>query len=295
MDNFSSHGKKIDYILVTNGSLLSDNIVKYLDENNIHIQIVLEGTKEIQDRLRPYKDNTSYYDVIDRLKAINSLKGNTGRVRSLITGYDINILNYVKALRTIGFGGIHITPVFSDCTCHWAFSEEHLKYIEKEYFALADYYINECKNGSYFHYETFNNVIRDMYEEEKRFYYCGAGKKYLSIDPRGFIYPCHRFTGIKECSMGNVFNVFQKEKQQSFISSTVDTVPKCSRCWARYLCGGGCYFENYIYNKDIKRPYSQNCYLRKLEYKAALYAYSSIDDSDRRFISESHIPLMAYR
>jgi len=79
------------------------------------------------------------------------------------------------------------------------------------------------------------------------------------------------------------------------MDNTVDKVEKCSGCWARYLCGGGNYFENYMYNKYINRPFSRHCYLRKLEYKAALYVISCLEEQDRRYISDRYSPVVVYR
>jgi hypothetical protein len=40
---------------------------------------------------------------------------------------------------------------------------------------------------------------------------------------------------------------------------SVDEVPTCSECWARYLCGGGCKQENLSRTGDLTLPSAETC------------------------------------
>jgi uncharacterized protein len=36
--------------------------------------------------------------------------------------------------------------------------------------------------------------------------------------------------------------------------TVVENLPACRHCWARYLCGGGCFYDNLACTGDMRRP-----------------------------------------
>jgi len=65
-----SKNSNIRFSLVTNGTLITDDIIEFLKTNNISIGISIDGPKEINDSNRIFKNsNTSVYDsVIEVIK-----------------------------------------------------------------------------------------------------------------------------------------------------------------------------------------------------------------------------------
>ena len=49
---------------------------------------------------------------------------------------------------------------------------------------------------------------------------------------------------------------------------------KCSKCWARFYCSGGCAANAHAFNGDIAKPYEMECKLeqKRLECAMAIYA-----------------------
>lgn len=74
--NYSTEvfGDRCIYEISTNGTLLSDKIIKWLaDHKNISLNISLNGPPEIHDRLRPYRDGrTSHSDIIKNLASLQN-------------------------------------------------------------------------------------------------------------------------------------------------------------------------------------------------------------------------------
>ena len=66
------------------------------------------------------------------------------------------------------------------------------------------------------------------------------------------IYPCHQFVGREGMRMGSVLDgTFDTAMQARFQHNTVLTKEKCSQCWARFYCSGGCQANAHAFNGDI--------------------------------------------
>lgn len=64
-------GKRIRFNMTTNGTLLSDNVVDYLVENNFMLSISLDGSKEEHDVSRKFANGEGSFDtIIDNIKRI---------------------------------------------------------------------------------------------------------------------------------------------------------------------------------------------------------------------------------
>ncbi|MBO5500583.1 MAG: SPASM domain-containing protein, partial [Clostridia bacterium] len=89
------------------------------------------------------------------------------------------------------------------------------------------------------------------------------------------IYPCHQFVGRDGMRMGSVVDgSFNWDIQRQFQQNNVLNKDKCSKCWARFYCSGGCAANAHAFNGDIAKPYEMECKLeqKRLECAMAIYA-----------------------
>ena len=141
-----------------------------------------------------------------------------------------------------------------------------------EYEKLTQVLIDHYDKGQTLDFFHFNLDLQKGPCLAKRMTGCGAGTEYLVITPEGDIYPCHQFVGHEEFYMGNL-----KEKQISggmrdiFGANHLENKIECTKCWARYFCGGGCHANNYFRNQDISIPDDISCQMHKKRIEAALY------------------------
>src|ERR1039458_10062665 len=92
--------------------------------------------------------------------------------------------------------------------------------------------------------------------------YCGVAGSYLAVASNGMMYPCFRHLGLDEYRLGDARNGVSDEKRLAFLRSEaadVDSRPVCRECWARYLCGGGCYADSVFFGLKKRRPQEQHC------------------------------------
>ena len=72
LDRF--RGKTISFSMTTNGTMLNDDIIRFLDEHNISLTISLDGPKEINDKNRVFADGSGTFDtVMERLNRIKKI------------------------------------------------------------------------------------------------------------------------------------------------------------------------------------------------------------------------------
>ncbi len=90
-------------------------------------------------------------------------------------------------------------------------------------------------------------------------YRCGAGKSGAYVDTNGRLYACAHFIGKSGWDIGHVDIGFDEERRERFRSLTVDRREPCRSCFARYVCGGGCYYQAVLANGDIARPDEVKC------------------------------------
>jgi len=156
----------------------------------------------------------------------------------------------------------------------WSILEEHLPTIFAEYDKLADFYIDERKNGRWFNFFHFMIDMDHGPCLRKRISGCGAGNEYVAVSPDGKIYPCHQFVGIEEWCMGSVLdNTVNESIREAFEDCNVQTKEECRSCWAKYYCSGGCAANAYLYNGDIHKPYEMSCKLLRKRTECAIGIY----------------------
>jgi len=69
--NEKFRGKNTTYNITTNGTLLTDEMIRYFIEHNVSVMISLDGPKEINDRNRVFVDGSGTFDaVMERIRRI---------------------------------------------------------------------------------------------------------------------------------------------------------------------------------------------------------------------------------
>ncbi|QOR36149.1 thioether cross-link-forming SCIFF peptide maturase [Clostridium sp. 'deep sea'] len=264
--------KNIRYTITTNGILLNDNVIDFVNENNIQLIMSHDGRKEVHDKMRPLIGGKSSYDLVTK-KFKNALEKGVKdyHARGTFTTYNTDFTTDVKHLLDIGFKYISFEPVVTDPADDYALGFDKLQQIKNEYEKLAEFYYEQYKKGkpfTFFHYEVDLNQGPCL---AKRLTGCGAGFDYMAIAPNGDIYPCHQFVGLPEFKVGTVFEKkLNKEISQQFLDAHIFNKPECKECWARYYCSGGCHADAFYRNNDLYKPVKFSCELTKKRLECAL-------------------------
>lgn len=267
-------GKNFRFTLTTNGLLLNEENIKYINENMQNIVLSIDGRKEINDKMRLRVDGTGCYEsIMPKFKHVAQLrKQDNYYVRGTFTRENLDFSEDVIHLADEGFEQISVEPVVAAKDSGLDLREEDLPKLFEEYKKLAREFVRRRKEGKGFNFFHFMIDLTQGPCIIKRLSGCGSGHEYLAVTPEGDIYPCHQFVGNGKFKMGNVLDgTLNKDIQNYFKNSNVYTRKDCDSCWVKFYCSGGCAANSYQFNSDINIPYNIGCELEKKRVECALW------------------------
>lgn len=235
----------LSYTMITNGKLINDDNIKFLNENLSGICIswdgrnsnitrgfnVFEINKEnifklkhfsISGVLSSYNYINDYLDDCAELNKdyVNNYKGKTlsFNVDDLL---DVNLQNV--DLKQFDYKKI-VVQMSQICNHYYDFFVNHqpISIIEKNY---VESKINQIKSSLKFHY---TEPIKDR---------CGNGYEVLNLDLNGNLYKCHNTNDIVGTIYDNYFHVMKKVVDMDKVNEHAEI---CNSCPIQLLCMNGC-------------------------------------------------------
>lgn len=263
-DQEKKYNKNFRFTITTNGLLLTDDKIDFINEHMDNVVLSLDGRKEVNDRLRVTINGKGSYEVIvpkyQKLVERRKKLGKDYYVRGTFTRYNFDFTKDVLHMNDLGFDQLSIEPVVSDKNLDYSIKESDLDRVFKEYEILAKEIINQRKQGNYFNFFHFMLDLNQGPCAIKRLKGCGCGNEYISVTPNGDIFPCHQFVGKSEWKMGNVLqNEFNEDIKDYFSKTNVYNKPDCKDCWAKFYCSGGCNANNLQYAGDVLKSHKLSC------------------------------------
>mgnify|MGYP001267719254 FL=1 len=275
------YNKHFRFTVTTNGVLLDEEKMDYINENMDNVVLSIDGRKETNDRMRKTINKKGSYDlIVDNYKRFISKRGSKDYfARGTYTSNNLDFSEDVKHMRELGFDKISVEPVVAKDEKKYALKKEHVDILKKEYEKLAEYYIESYKSKDRrFQFFHFNIELEGGPCIYKRSIGCGAGTEYVAVTPSGDLYPCHQFVGNEEFIIGNVEEgITNRALADKFKNVSVNDKPACRDCWAKYFCSGGCHANAYNFNKDFTVPYDVGCELEKKRIECAIYIKAKIN------------------
>lgn len=267
------NNKKFRFTITTNGMLLNDEAMEFINKEFVNVVISLDGRREVHDRMRKTRNGAGSYEHIapKAVKLAESRNQEDYYVRGTFTKYNKDFDKDVLHLADLGFRQISIEPVVAADEEDYHLSFEDLPEINDSYERLMQAYLDRKKEGRGFNFFHFMIDLEQGPCAAKRVTGCGAGNEYIAVTPKGDIYPCHQFVGDEAFRMGSVLDgSFDKKMQQVFRSSNVFSKEKCMSCWAKFYCSGGCAANAQHFSGDINQPYELGCEMEKKRLECAL-------------------------
>ncbi len=288
------HSKNFRFTITTNGVLLDDDKIDFINREMSNAVMSLDGRKEIHDRVRTNKNGCGTYDaIVPKFQKLISLRGKNlnGKqdyyLRGTFTRYNLDFSNDVLHIAGLGFDQISVEPVVAPDSAPHSLRKEDLPRIFEEYETLAKRITEHRKDGGYFNFFHFMIDLEGGPCAIKRVKGCGCGNEYVAIAANGDIYPCHQFAGVPEKKMGNVREGgFHLEMKSEFATADIFSKEECRNCWAKFYCSGGCAANNYLYNGDILKPYEFSCEMERKRVECAVMIKAALaqeeNESDER-------------
>ena len=250
------------YAMTTNGTLLDDEFIKYMKENNfINVTYSFDGTKETHDLNRLTADGKGTFDIVleNAKKLINTLDSVV--VNVVITKNNLQDLSKnVEFLIGVGFKKINFQFNYL-----YDWQVEDLPEIKKQYSKVAELYAEKIMNEE--------NIDIAMIDEKIKSYVnkgfncnkeCKLGIKTINVGTDGNFYPCVQFVDDENFIIGNCKDGINFYARQNLIKSAYKENEICKKCAINKRCKHTCACKNYILTKDINELSPVVCETEKI-------------------------------
>lgn len=275
------HHKKFRFTITTNGVLLNDEILEFVNKEMGNMVLSIDGRKEVHDRMRPHRGGQGSYDeIVPKFKKAAESRGQMNYyVRGTYTHYNTDFAKDVLHLADLGFKQISVEPVVAPETEDYAIREEDLPQLLAQYDELAEEMIKRRKEGNGFNFFHFMIDLEGGPCAAKRLSGCGSGTEYLAVTPWGDLYPCHQFVGNEDFLMGNVDEgVLRTDIRDEFKQCNVYAKEKCKDCFAKFYCSGGCAANSYNFTGNVNGSYDIGCELQRKRIECAIMIKAALSE-----------------
>lgn len=288
--------KQITVFFTTNGTILSEEILRYYKHIYRQFDISIDGCQIIHDAVRQFKNGSGTFSVIQ--KNIRKMKENNYSLHgsSVITRkypFPAKVLN---SLINLGFDGVQIKPIRPGNEL--SFTRKNIGELKDGYRQYFEMFYQDIKLGCFERIKKYKDdyalrFFRLIFQKQKIIRRCPWGIRKISMNHLGEFFPCDAVLNMEEFKIGNINTGIERQK---FINLDVDVRNDCKSCWMRYLCGGTCYFGSWVANKDILSIEPIECELHKFLIKSGLELIFRLIDEEidmaelkRIFLAEPNI------
>lgn len=282
-------GKTAALSLSTNGLLLDEDAVAFLVAERIGCQVSIDGPPDVHDRNRVLPGGGGSYErLIPGVRRLIAARPGRVPARVTVAGGGVRMISAVEHLVGLGFGSVHLEPALGRGAAH-ALAPADLAQIREQEEALAAFLLSSVRRGRIFNYaNTVRHIRQSRVVRERQAHHCGAGRTYLTLSQDGFFYPCHRFVGMDGYRMGNLEGGVDLALQERILGLGVDERPRCRACWARYLCGGGCWSNAVGHGGSLEEPDPLGCEITKHQIECAMAVNARLGIADGEILCDLH-------
>lgn len=246
----AEEGKRIEFSLTTNATLLKPEVIQWLADNQIGVTISIDGPKPVQDGLRVFHNGKGTYDVV--LPKIKELiakhRSRPIGARVTLTQKNMDVLEIYRHLtEEIGFWDVGMAPVTTQEHRDYAITPDTKDDMLRQFKELAYEWLECALRDEHHGFSNVKDTIEEIHKGVSKAYGCGAGLGLMGVATDGDVSLCHRFAGSPEHTIGTVSEGVDREKQGQFlVDHHIATKTDCHTCWARPICSGGCYHEAHV-------------------------------------------------
>lgn len=276
------HNKNFRFTITTNGILLTDDKIDYINKEMSNCVLSIDGRKTVNDLLRVRVDGSGSYDaIVPKFQKLVASRGDKDYyARGTFTKHNLDFTEDVLHMADLGFEQISVEPVVSDEKLDYSIKEEDLPRVFEEYDRLSKVIIERRKAGKGFNFFHFMIDLNQGPCAIKRLRGCSCGNEYIAVTPEGDIFPCHQFVGDDSFKMGNVLDgTFDESIKHTFALANIYSKPECKNCWAKFYCSGGCNANNQQYEGDIHKAHKISCDLEKKRLECAIMIQAAMAES----------------
>jgi uncharacterized protein len=231
---------RFHFKITTNGMLLDPEFMEFAMREDIFVAMSFDGIQPVQDAHRRVAGGAGTFEMLlPRLKLLLAVRPYSSVMMVVNPDTAARLTESVEFLLEQGARYLILSMNHAG---NW--TEEALETLRREYEKLAERYIEWTRAGRKFYLSPFevklsSHINRHCHQKER----CELGRRQLSVDPEGWLYPCVQFvkggpdsrwcighvaSGVDEVARGRIHQESQREK------------PECRACALRQRCNNSC-------------------------------------------------------
>jgi uncharacterized protein len=226
--------------VTTNGALLDEDFIEYSITHDLLIAMSFDGIREAHDTHRLFPGGKPSFDVLlPKLKLLLEMRPYS----SILTVVNPGTVSYFsKSIEFLASLNCRYLIVSLNYAAPW--EESHLGILKKELEKLAGLYMDWTLQERKFYFSPFevklsSHINRHCFKKER----CELGRRQISVDPQGFLYPCVQFTRAgpeSEWCIGNIFEGIDERKRQRIYQQSEKEKKVCMQCAIKDRCNNSC-------------------------------------------------------
>jgi uncharacterized protein len=266
--------------IATNGTILNDEILRFINEKGIVLQISSDGLSHVHDSNRIFGSGKPTSSIVEKNIFLALQELPFILVNVVYTPLTIRYLSQsVMHLSKLGVRNIFLNPDYSS-----VWEKKDLDELKRIYFEIADIFV-DFKNSANSHFislidEKIAIVLRNGYQPDEK---CSMGNDEFAVSPQGVIFPCERLLGDGNESLHSIGTLKNNNNSIPVHSQCKShnscTNSECRTCRVSDYCMNWCGCSNYFASGNYHRVNSFICHSEKAAIEASLYALQKIDSS----------------
>jgi uncharacterized protein len=291
--------KRTTFHIDTNATLLSRHIMDRVIEDDLYLQISLDGPKEIHDRYRVFRNGAGTFDTIMKnMHAIRGIddqyyRGRIGISLTIAPPYRLAEIDEFFAEEDLPRAALmcnFVDPHDTDFYELYCDQERDMAELGRQLDDLKMSYIKariEGREPTPLARGLFDNEIVRFHRRSRApmngFFppngICAPGVRRFFVSTPGDIFPCERVG--EAFKLGTVFEGIDQERAFGIVDEYIcQSEPICSSCWALRICGICFALAKRGDRLDMERK-GENCRLERLKQHAALQIYLSVMEQNK--------------
>jgi uncharacterized protein len=279
------HGKQVHYDLKTNGTLLDDENIAFIKEQRIGVKLSLDGPPAVHDRMRPTMSGRGSHDtVVAGLSQLLRECAEQVSIRATLTRFSPPVSELLDYLSGFGAGRVGLLRVIAQSE-DYALDPAAVEHLKAEYTQLARRFLAGAPPGSTAQFIT-GYLTHFRSGQQRRL--DSAGAEYLVVSASGGIYPHPELAEQEGYRLGHVATGLDRDKLawwRSYLD--VDNRRVCRDCWARYICGGGCFSAAIKLQGTPDKPIEPECELIRHLIHLAIWVHLKLREKRLREVQDA--------
>ena len=296
----AAQGQVVSFGMNTNGSLLTEPVVAFLAKEGIVPTISFDGPAAVQDRQRPFRNGRGSFDRVRRnVRRLRAVMPDLTAQATVCDGSDPFAIR--RGLEEAGFRKCVLnrpSPALprgrgdagtgADAAADAQPAEARRKAAER----MTEYRRAEVDG----HFAAVRDrdlaaaaptremkMLAQLAAGRRNPASCAVGRGVAAVAADGDVYPCPSFLGLEPMRIGHIGEC-AAEDMVDRRRTAVENLPLCRSCWARYLCGGGCFYDNLACTGDLRRPDPLFCQETKVVCEDLIEGWCRLGDDDRDYV-----------